>query len=91
MISYTTGNDAKFWIDSEINGTLWADLEKQLRAIFPNAVLERPVWIKQNYWTAGTHYYRPNFIPKQIQSISFKPTPNNIHIIGERFSLYQGC
>ena len=90
MISYTTGNDAKFWIDSEINGTLWADLEKQLRAIFPNAVLERPVWIKQNYWTAGTHYYRPNFIPKQIQSISFKPTPNNIHIIGERFSLYQG-
>jgi monoamine oxidase len=90
MISYSTGNDAKFWIDSEINGTLWTDLEKQLRTIFPNANLERPIWIKQNYWNAGTHYYRPNFIPKRTQSISFKPTQNNIHIIGEQFSLQQG-
>jgi cytochrome b involved in lipid metabolism len=90
MISYTTGNDAKFWIDSEMNGTLWPDLEKQLRVIFPKAKLERPLWIKQNYWNAGTHYYRPNFIPKRTQAISFKPTQNNIHIIGERFSLVQG-
>ena len=90
MISYTTGNDAKFWIDSEMRGTLWPDLEKQLRPIFPKAKLERPLWIKQNYWNAGTHYYRPNFIPKRSQAISFKPTANNIHIIGERFSLVQG-
>jgi len=85
MISYSTGRDAKYWIEKEMNGELWKGLSDEL------GVKEKPVWIKQNYWNPGTYYYLPGFEPKQTQNISFKPLINKEwHIIGEAYSLQQG-
>lgn len=90
MISYTTGKDAEFWIAEEQNGTLWKTLKKLLETYF-NEKIEKPEWIKQNYWNPATHYYNAGFIPKEIEEKSFKPLKNEKwHIIGEAFSMNQG-
>ena len=90
MISYTTERGAKYWIEREIDGTLWEALREDLRSIGME-VREKPEWIKQNYWNPATHYYRPNFSGKKTQEWSFQPIlGKNWHIIGEAFSMNQG-
>jgi len=85
MISYSTGEDAKYWIQKEMDGKLVDEIKKELN------IKENPLWIKQNYWNPGTHYYLPGFSPEETQKISFKPLGNkNWHIIGEAFSMNQG-
>ena len=86
MISYSTNNDAKFWIEKEMNGSLWKELKEEL-----GMDLEKPEWIKQNYWNPATHFYNPGFDPEKMQEISFKPLEKREwYIIGEAFSLRQG-
>lgn len=90
MVSYTTGKDAEFWIAEEQNGTLWKTMKKLLESHF-NQKIEKPEWIKQNYWNPATHYYNTGFNPKNTENNSFKPLANeNWHIIGEAFSMNQG-
>ena len=88
MISYSSGEDAKFWIEQEQNGKLWAVLQQQLEKVLGKKV-EKPKWIKQNYWNPATHYYRDGVNSKTIQDVSFHPF-NNWHIIGEAYSNDQG-
>ena len=90
MISYSTGEDAKFWIEQEQNGTLWKTLRECLEPYFPDGV-KKPEWIRQNYWNPATHYYRSGCIPAETQYKSFQPVYNKKwYIIGEAFSLNQG-
>lgn len=87
MISYSTNRDAKYWIQREIDGTLWKTLKEDLEL----KDVDKPVWIKQNYWNPGTHYWKPGFDPEKTQLLSFKPLlKRNWHIIGEAFSMHQG-
>lgn len=86
MISYSTGRDAKYWIEKEMAGKLWDEISQEL-----GGIKEKPVWIKQNYWNPGTYYYKPGFPAKETQNLSFKPLKNkDWHIIGEAYSLKQG-
>jgi len=90
MISYSTGLEAKYWIEREIEGVLWEGFRSELEGMGVK-VKGKPVWIKQNYWNPGTHFYNPNFDPVYMQNLSFKPIKNKEwHIIGEAFSLNQG-
>ena len=90
MISYSTGEDAKFWIEQEQNGTLWKTLQECLEPHFPIGI-KKPEWIRQNYWNPATHYFKSGCIPEQIQYKSFQPIYNKTwYIIGEAFSLNQG-
>lgn len=84
MISYSTDRDAKYWIEQEMAGNLWTEMSNQI------GVKERPLWIKQNYWHPGTHFYKPGCDPEKIQEISFRPINKNWHIIGEAYSMNQG-
>ncbi len=85
MISYSTGEDAKYWIQKDMDGKLVEGINEEL------GIKEKPIWIKQNYWNPGTHYYKPGFIPEEIQDISYKPLRNREwHIIGEAYSMNQG-
>jgi len=87
MISYSTNRDAKYWIQREIDGTLWKTLKEDLEL----KDVDKPVWIKQNYKNPGTHYWKPGFDPEKTQLLSFKPLlKRNWHIIGEAFSMHQG-
>jgi monoamine oxidase/predicted heme/steroid binding protein len=90
MISYSTGEDAKFWIEQEQNGTLWKTLRECLATYFPDGV-KKPEWIRQNYWNPATHYFRSGVIPVETQYKSFQPcSTKKWYIIGEAFSLNQG-
>ena len=90
MISYSTGEDAKFWIEQEQNGTLWKTLRECLAPYFPDGV-KKPEWIRQNYWNPATHYFRSGVIPTETQYKSFQPvSTKKWYIIGEAFSLNQG-
>jgi hypothetical protein len=90
MISYTTGEDAKFWIEQEQNGTLWKTLLECLEPYFPDGV-KKPEWIRQNYWNPATHYFKSGCIPSEAQYKSLHPLPNKKwYIIGEAFSMNQG-
>jgi len=90
MISYTTGEDAKFWIEQEQNGTLWKTLRECLEPLV-NIGTKKPEWIRQNYWNPATHYFNPGCIPNDVQYKSFQPLQNKKwYIIGEAFSLNQG-
>jgi monoamine oxidase/predicted heme/steroid binding protein len=90
MISYSTGEDAKYWIEQEQNGTLWKTLRECLAPYFPNGV-KKPEWIRQNYWNPATHYFKSGCIPSEAQYKSFHPLLNKKwYIIGEAFSLNQG-
>ena len=85
MISYSSGDDAKYWIEKEMAGKLWEGIRDEL------GISEKPEWIRQNYWNPATHYYMPGFIPEEIQKWSFKPLEGkNWHIIGEAYSMNQG-
>ena len=89
MISYSTGEDAKFWVEQEINGTLWKTLRECLKPYFPNGV-KKPEWIQQNYWNPATHYFKSSCIPSEVQHKSFQPIYNKKwYIIGEAFSMNQ--
>jgi len=93
MISYSTGTDAKFWIEQEQNGTLWKTLRECLDPYFLVGAIstKKPEWIRQNYWNPATHYFKPGCIPSDIQYKSFQPcSTKKWHIIGEAFSLNQG-
>ena len=90
MISYSTGEDAKFWIEQEQNGTLWKTLRECLELYFPKGV-KKPEWIRQNYWNPATHYFKSGCIPEEVQYKSFQPcSTKKWYIIGEAFSLNQG-
>ena len=90
MISYSTGTDAKFWIEQEQNGTLWKTLRECLEP-YVNIDTKKPEWIRQNYWNPATHYFNPGFLPSEVQYKSFQPLANKKwYIIGEAFSLNQG-
>ena len=91
IISYSTGEDAKFWIEQEQNGTLWKTLRECLAPYFPDGEVKKPEWIRQNYWNPATHYFRAGCIPAETQYKSFQPLYNKKwYIIGEAFSLNQG-
>lgn len=91
MVSYSTNRSAQYWMQQEMNGTLWKTLRDDLIANGIKIGNEKPVWIKQNYWNPGTHYYKPGFNAKKTQNLSFKPIHNKKwHIIGESFSENQG-
>lgn len=90
MISYSTGEDAKFWIEQEQNGTLWKTLLECLAPYFPDGI-KKPEWIRQNYWNPATHYFKSGVIPSETQYKSFQPcSTKKWYIIGEAFSLNQG-
>lgn len=85
MISYSTGKDAKYWIEKEMSGELWKGISEEL------GVKEKPIWIKQNYWNPGTHFYKPGFNMQEVENLSFKPLNHkNWSIIGEAYSEQQG-
>ena len=91
MISYSTNREAKYWIEREINGTLWKSLKEDLISSGLKVGDNKPEWIKQNYWNPATHFFRPGFNGKKTQDLSFKPLiSKDWHIIGEAFSLNQG-
>jgi len=79
MISYTDGKYANIWNKTD-NNKLENKIMKNLKIIFPNINISKPLWIKKYYWLNAIHYPTKNY----IKYINNKNT--NYFICGEMLS-----
>jgi cytochrome b involved in lipid metabolism len=88
MIAYATDNNASEFLRIK---NFWSWVKPQIKSLI-GFEPKKPEWIKQNYWSPGTHLWSPNFISKKIsnQMLSLPFFKNSLKIIGEAFSLNQG-
>ena len=95
MISYTDGDDTKFWLKQYIKSEdkLLEVLHKKLKEIIPDIKIPEVEWIDggSSYWDAGAHYWKPRkqFINQLQLSHEIYHPFQNIWIIGEAYSDYQ--
>jgi hypothetical protein len=90
MISYTDGNDARFWMREDPK-----EVEKvvmrHIRSLFPDHDVPDPIFFKTHPWTYGCTYWKPgryDVIEESRRSIH----PDPIHLpglflCGESFSV----
>ena len=90
MISYTDGNDARFWMREDPK-----EVEKivmrHIRSLFPNCDVPDPIFFKTHPWTYGCTYWKPgryDVIEESRRSIH--PDPSGmpgLFVCGESFSV----
>jgi hypothetical protein len=92
MISYTDGDDTKFWREKE--GRVLEDaLHKEAVALFPGRVIPRPLYLKKHDWTQGCSYWTPvssmgAYDIKAASRAAHNPAPH-VYVVGESVSTQQ--
>lgn len=91
MITYTDSKYADYWfkyIDSEEK--FLEKLNYNLKKMFPNKDIPKPIWIKHHYWRHGAAYWKVNTNSKEVIKKIVKPfNDKNIFICGENYSNHQ--
>lgn len=91
MISYVTGHLADYvTLHFSNNKKLVNYIMLNLKKLYPNIAIPKPIWIGGKYWPIGVHYYYPGFNPVDCMNYYLKPTTNPVWLIGEAYSEYQG-
>jgi len=93
MISYTDGDDTKFWREKE--GRVLEDaLHKEVTALFPDRSIPRPVYLKKHDWKQGCSYWVPvssgpaAYDIKAASRAAHNPAPH-VYVVGESVSTQQ--
>jgi monoamine oxidase len=88
MISYTDGDDTKYWRD--LDGDALEDaIHKEFTKLFPDKTMTKPTYLKKHEWPNGCTYWLPgNYNPKEASKIAHNPEPN-LYLTGESVSLTQ--
>jgi hypothetical protein len=100
MISYTDGNDAKFWMKEGKHSEAKHHEENvkdlvmsEIRALFPDRTIPDPVFFKQHPWISGCTYWLPGVYNIEDESLrSLHPLPEdipNLFIANESFAVHQ--
>jgi hypothetical protein len=90
MISYTDGDDTKFWRGKE-GEALEAAIQREAKALFPDRAIPAPVYLKKHDWTQGCSYWAPTGEPYDVKAASkaaHNPSPG-VYVVGESVSLTQ--
>jgi monoamine oxidase len=88
MISYTDGDDTKFWKDLD-DIALEDAIHKELQKLFPDMTIPKPKYLKKHMWPNGCTYWLPGtYDPKTASIIAHNPEPN-LYLTGESVSLNQ--
>jgi len=89
MISYTDNDFARHYMRMEKEERKGA-IMRDLRALFPERVIDEPILFRTYAWEDGVTYWLPgDYSPSQISDEAMNPMPG-IYICGESFSLRQG-
>jgi protoporphyrinogen oxidase len=92
MISYTDGDDTKFWM-SKPKSQQQNAVMKEIRGLFPERDIPDPVEFSVHYWDGGTTYWLPGQYDVEEESYkSLQPMPDkypNLYMCGESFSEVQ--
>lgn len=92
MISYTEGQDTKFF--KGLRGLmLAAAIHKELVRLFPTDNIPLILWVHAYEWTDGCSYWIPTpgtYSPEQESKEALQPFPGRrLHLCGESYSLRQ--
>lgn len=85
QISYTDKQFADYWNSFNNDKELIDELMKNLRILYPNKLIPRPVWIKRHYWKEGATYWKPNY------SLYKNKRDSNYYIGGEMTSPFHSA
>ncbi len=97
MISYTDGDDAKYWLKEGEGKHGEANVKdlvmSEIRALFPDRTIPDPIFFKQHPWTAGCTYWLPGMYNIEDESDkSLHPMPEDypgLFMCGESFAVHQ--
>jgi len=96
MLSYTDNDDTKVYnriYNNEGEKGLQRRIMKDIRALFPELVVDDPELFKVFYWATGTSYWTPgNYSPEVLSLDSIHPLPKvvpNVWLCGESWSTCQ--
>jgi hypothetical protein len=90
MISYTDGNDARYWMkESNLPNKVMAEI----RRLFSDRTIPDPLFFKLHPWKSGCTYWLPGEYDVEKESYaSLHPLPNEIpalFLCGESFAVHQ--
>jgi hypothetical protein len=92
MISYTDGNDARYWMRKDQKG-LEGEVMHQIRSLFPELDIPDPIFFKTHAWTDGCTYWKPGrYDVIEESDRSLHPDPINfsgLFLCGESFAPVQ--
>lgn len=99
MISYTDGQDAKYWIKEDNNAAEHGEdnvkdlVMTEIKNLFPERTIPKPIFFKQHPWYDGCTYWLPGAYDVEEESKkSLHPKPNsfpNLFMCGESFAVHQ--
>lgn len=90
MVSYSDLHDADYWdIINQGTSDLEETIRKQLKQMFPDKRIPKPLNIRSYYWQNGVHVWKPGVNPIDIMNKIQKLIPN-VYIVGEAYSMRQG-
>lgn len=99
MISYTDGNDAKWWFKQDESAAEHGEenvkdlVMTEIRKLFPDRTIPNPLFFKQHPWYQGCTYWLPGNYSVEDESIkSLHPLPKtipNLFMCGESFAVKQ--
>jgi hypothetical protein len=88
MISYTDGDDTKYWRNLE-GDELEETIRQELMKLFPDKTIPKTTYLKKHDWTNGCTYWLPgDYDPKEASKLAHNPEPN-LYLTGESVSLTQ--
>jgi monoamine oxidase len=92
MISYTEGPDAEFWMKMT-SSELEQRISSEVRNLFPDRSIPRPMFLKTHAWTDGCTYWKPGrYDVVQESKHSLQPMKEkmpHLFVCSESFSLHQ--
>jgi protoporphyrinogen oxidase len=88
MISYTDGDDTKYW--HTLEGTeLQAAIQKEVKQLFPAKTIPEPTYLKKHDWPSGCTYWVPGDYDVETASRDAHNPSNNLYVCGESVSTEQ--
>lgn len=61
QISYTDKQFADYWNSFSNDNELIEELMNNLKVLYPNKTISRPLWVRRYYWKEGATYWKPNY------------------------------
>lgn len=99
MISYTDGDDAKWWIKQDDSAKEYGQenvkdlVMSEIRQLFPDRLIPDPIFFKQHPWSSGCTYWLPGkYNVEDASNDSLHPSPRlmpNLFMCGESFAVHQ--
>ena len=91
MVAYTDGLYAEILSQINVNQKLEFVIQKNLKKLFPNKNIPKPIYLRAHFWDAGTHWWNPGINPNKIIPMVNQIDPQrNLFIVGEAYSDQQG-